>query len=193
MGKYIIIGLGNPGSKYNNTRHNVGFSVLDVLINRYFLESRMKKNYSVSVLYLDNSKFVFIKPLTYMNLSGEVIPNLDLQKYKKVLVICDNLDLNVGQTKIKLNSSSAGQKGLKSIMEYTDSFIRVFIGIGRGILQEDKEKDISEFVLSSHYDLKEKEKLNGAINKTADMILSLKDNEIESLMNEYNRRSKELL
>lgn len=138
----LVIGLGNPGLKYKKTRHNVGFIILDNYINS---EKWLKKYNS---LYIVKDDIIFLKPLTYMNLSG-----MDVQKFvnyykvkpENILVIHDDLDILIGEYKLKNNSSSGGHNGIKSIISQlnTEKFGRLKIGIKNETLG-----DASKFVTS---------------------------------------------
>lgn len=148
----LVIGLGNFGEQYVKTKHNVGFSVIE-----HFLQSKdnivlFKKNrdYHLFKYFLDNCFFYILKPLTYMNCSGIVLPSLQKKlniPMSRVLVVCDNLDLPLGVLKFKREGSSAGQKGLQNIIDITGTkkFPRIFIGIGRpNFLQQ----SVPQYVLS---------------------------------------------
>lgn len=130
----LIVGLGNPGKEYVETRHNIGFIILD----KYLGKVKWSKKFE-SCIYttkINNEDVIFIKPQTYMNLSG--ISVRKAAKYYKInpqdiLVIQDDLDLPVGSYKLKRNSSSGGHNGIKSIINEldTDSFLRIKVGIGK--------------------------------------------------------------
>lgn len=146
----IIIGLGNPGLQYQQTRHNVGFSAIDSILSNYSTHQLSHKDsYLLYKIQLPNTSLYLVKPQTFMNLSGKVLPNLWKKTGTNVdsmLVICDNLDLPLGHVKFREKGSSAGQKGLKSIIEYTgtQNFHRIFIGIGRPNIRQ----DVPSYVLS---------------------------------------------
>lgn len=132
----LIVGLGNPGREYKNTRHNVGFMVLDNYLGKVSWKTKME-NYFYTIDSNDE-QIIFLKPLTYMNLSGlavKKIVNFYKIKPEDILVIQDDLDMNVGSYKIKRNSSSGGHNGIKSIIQElgTESFNRLKIGIGKSL------------------------------------------------------------
>jgi len=139
----IIIGLGNPGAKYNNTRHNIGFAILDKLQQEFsFPEFEFNKKFNAEISSGDyqpkttNQKLILIKPQTFMNLSGtSVRAILDFYKLtaEDIIVIQDELDLALGKFKIATDSSSAGHNGVQNIIDQlgTQKFKRVRIGLGK--------------------------------------------------------------
>jgi len=138
----LIVGLGNPGNEYKDTRHNIGFMILD-----NYLKDVLWKTKNDSLIYMKEIKkeqILFLKPLTYMNLSGKAIKKvMDFYKIdiKDILIVQDDLDLDVGKYKIKRNSSSGGHNGIKSIISElkSDEFARLKVGIGKSeIIPVDK-------------------------------------------------------
>lgn len=135
-----IIGLGNPGPKYYYTRHNIGFRILDELANAYNLTWQTKDNMEIANLTLDGQKIILVKPQTFMNDSGRVIPGLLKQgiKAENILVVHDELEQPFGAVKIRLGGSARGHNGLKSIISVCgDQFVRLRFGIGRPANKED--------------------------------------------------------
>jgi peptidyl-tRNA hydrolase, PTH1 family len=132
----LIIGLGNPGAQYERTRHNVGFHVVDRLANQQQWHWDRRGRAMIATGTLENEKVVLVKPLTYMNNSGEAVNEL-LHWYKlqpaDILVVCDDLDLPVGQVRLRPKGSAGGHNGVGSIIHYlhTNEFARLRIGIGR--------------------------------------------------------------
>lgn len=132
----LIIGLGNPGVEYQNTRHNVGFMALDKLNETYGLSNfQTKFNSEYVELAIKNHKAILLKPLTYMNLSGQAIAKV-MQFYKiplkDLIVIHDDIDLEVGKIRVKTGGSSGGHNGLKSIDELIGKeYQRIRIGVSR--------------------------------------------------------------
>jgi peptidyl-tRNA hydrolase, PTH1 family len=133
----LVIGLGNPGLKYEHTRHNVGYRVVDSLAKKLgwtWNESRSRAVLASGTL--GNERVVLVKPITYMNLSGEAVSAL-LRWYKvqpeDIVVVCDDLDLPVGKVRLRTRGSAGGQKGLDNIILqlHTDMFPRLRVGIGR--------------------------------------------------------------
>lgn len=135
---YIIVGLGNPGQKYTNTRHNVGFMVAD----------RLKK------FGLPKSKCLLVKPQTFMNRSGEAVKKVIYDKLERLWVIHDDLDLSLGTVRIKFGGSSAGHLGVQSVIDAlgSDQFWRIRVGIDRpffsGVISgEQLKRAIANYVL----------------------------------------------
>ena len=120
---YIIVGLGNPGRKYAGTRHNIGFMVLDNYLKGSSWQKKFNALYTTEII--NNEKVIFVKPETYMNLSGNsVIEFINFYKieYKNILVIHDDLDLPFGKIRVKTNSSAGGHNGIKSIINRIGKF-----------------------------------------------------------------------
>lgn len=141
-----IIGLGNPGSKYEYTRHNIGFRVLDALADAYHLSWQTKDNAQVTILTKNDKRIILIKPQTYMNDSGKVIPSLLKQgiKAENILVVHDELEQPFGVLKMRLGGSARGHNGLKSIIAACgDQFVRLRFGIGRPVVKE----EVPQYVL----------------------------------------------
>lgn len=179
----LIIGLGNPGKSYEKTRHNIGFMVLD----NYLGEVKWQKKYNANY-YEENihdEKVIFIKPLTYMNLSGDaVIQFVRFYKIelKDILVIHDDLDLPIGKYRIKVNSSSGGHNGIKSIIGVlnSNSFARLKIGIS-----SNKEMDSKDYVLQK-FSKSELNILDNLHTIIKEIINSFIDLDITEVMNKYN-------
>lgn len=143
-----IIGLGNPGEEYRDTRHNVGFMVIDSLIERLNCGHKQERCFSY-VYRCNGDSVVLAKPQTYMNLSGNAVLNI-LRDFKlvpeEILVIYDDLDLPFGTVKLRKSGSSGGHRGINSIIQKikTENFPRLRVGIGRPVNRE----DVSDYVLS---------------------------------------------
>ena len=187
----LIAGLGNPGLLYKNSRHNIGFQVVRSLAK--VSKIALKKERGVPALSakarLEGMDVVLAMPLTFMNLSGEAV-RLLLKKHKigreDLLVICDDLDLEFGRIKLQPRGSSAGHRGIKSIIDSLGSneFCRIRIGIGR-------PKDnlgTSEFVLA-HFNTRENNQLPEIINSALDCCRSWAGEGTEKSMNIFNRRT----
>ena len=130
----LIVGLGNPGLEYDNTRHNIGFMVLDSFISDFRLEKKFEA--LVSKKQIHGEDVLFVKPLTFMNLSGNAVSKIVRYYHidvNDILVVQDDLDMQVGTYKLKKNSSSGGHNGIKSIIQSlgTDSFLRLKVGISK--------------------------------------------------------------
>ena len=134
----LIVGLGNPGKQYKDTRHNVGFMFVDNVINKLSLKFSLDKALKCEILQtnINGEKVIFIKPMTYMNLSGDsvyLVANYYKINYEDILVIYDDLDLETGKIRIRPNGSSGGHKGIQSIINNlgTNNIKRVRIGIDK--------------------------------------------------------------
>lgn len=133
---YVIVGLGNPGGKYERTRHNIGFYFIDVLAQKYQIPIKTIKHKAIlGKGVIGSSEVMLVKPQTFMNLSGECVS--DIMRYYKVekehiIVICDDVSLDVGRIRIRRSGSDGGHNGLKNIIYHlnSDEFLRVRIGIG---------------------------------------------------------------
>jgi PTH1 family peptidyl-tRNA hydrolase len=188
---FIIVGLGNPGHKYEKTRHNVGFMVLDELSSRYNISFKEKDIYMIANGVLEGVKVILLKPLTFMNKSGIALKKL-IQKIAidksylatKLIVIHDDLDIDIGNIKIKKDGSSGGHKGVESIINEigTKDFIRVKVGIGRP-----ETVSVEDYVLSN-FKISEKKIINDVIIKTSDAIVSIITEGLQKAMNKYNQR-----
>ena len=129
----LIVGLGNPG--YQGTRHNIGFMVIDKIVKQLNLTKKEKFN-GAYYEYVNEEKIIFLKPLSYMNLSGEVIKKyIDYFKVNKndILIIFDDMDMDIGKVRIREQGSSGGHNGIKNVISHlkTDRFKRIKVGIGR--------------------------------------------------------------
>ncbi len=184
---YLIAGLGNPEKDYSNTRHNMGFDVINKITNITgikVLKSKFNALYGMGEI--NNKKVILIKPQTYMNLSGESI--IQFKKFykisnKNIIVIYDDIDLKLGDIRLKPKGSSGTHNGMKSVIENlkTEDFIRVRIGIGT---PENKE-DIINYVIGA-IPKREKEILNKSVEKAAQSVIEILQNGIDIAMNKFN-------
>ena len=183
----LVVGLGNPGRKYEGTRHNVGFDVLDLLAGRHRLEwesapadALIAKWRSASVL--------LAKPLTFMNLSGHAIGDL-LRFYKidlpDLFVVVDDANLELGRLRARPSGSAGGHNGLKSIIEAlgTEEFARLRVGVGRG----DARRDLADHVLAK-FDPDERIEVAEAVGRAADAAELFVTEGIIAVMNRFNRK-----
>lgn len=132
--KKIVIGLGNPGSEYNNTRHNTGFMLIDYLVKQKKLQPKITKNALFFFDTWDDKEIVYVKPLTFMNLSGTFVQEFvknNAVNLENIVVIYDDLDLSVGTFKLKSSGSCGGHNGMRNIIDCckTDKINRIKIGI----------------------------------------------------------------
>jgi peptidyl-tRNA hydrolase, PTH1 family len=162
----IIIGLGNPGKQYEHTRHNVGFLVLDALAEKHNASWQKKADRETTDIEINGEKVTLVKPQTFMNSSGKVIPSLLKQgiKAENLLVVHDELEKAFGKLELKMGGGHRGHNGLRSIMEFCGpDFMRLRFGVGR---PETKE-EVAQYVLSNFENFSELETL---INKAVNMI-----------------------
>lgn len=179
----LVVGLGNPGREYENTRHNIGFIILDNILGNVKWSTKFNGEY-----YEDNingEKIIFVKPLSYMNLSGGVVSsfaNFYKINNKDIIVIQDDLDLPVGKLRLKIRSSAGGHNGIKDIIASlgTDDFLRIKIGIAKN-----NNIDTKDYVLGKLG----KEDIN-KIQENGDIVKNIINNyhydNIQDLMNKYN-------
>ena len=167
----LIAGLGNPGGRYRGTRHNVGFEVADLVARRHGLQLSPWKNVAdVAEWRRPEGRVWLMKPTTFMNLSGEAVSALTAF-YKvdltDVLIVCDDVNLPVGQLRVRPSGSSGGNNGLKSVTASlgTDQFARLRIGVGRG----DTARDLADHVLS-RFAPEEMSGIDEAVTRAADAI-----------------------
>lgn len=185
---WIIVGLGNPGSEYERTRHNVGFRTVDLLAKQAEVKiDRAKFRALTRTTTLAGQKVLLLKPETYMNRSGEAV-QLAAMFYKvpisHILVLSDDISLPVGKIRVRAEGSAGGHNGLKSIIEQLDSqdFPRVRIGVGA---KPHPDYDLADWVLSN-FTPEEEILLIPAIEHAAAAVLELIQNGPQSAANRYN-------
>lgn len=184
---FVVVGLGNPGKNYANTRHNVGFDTIDLLSHRNNIKINKIKFKSVyGEGSIGGEKVILLKPQTYMNNSGMAV--LDLYKFYKlpiqnIIVIVDDVDIEFGTTRIRKQGSAGSHNGLKSIIYNLnrDDFPRVKIGIG----EKKQGQDLANFVLSK-FSKDERGIMDEAITEAALAIETMITYNIDKAMNEFN-------
>lgn len=184
----VIVGLGNPGKEYEKTPHNVGFMMVDEIANYYNINFKLSQKHQALIGegIIDGEKIYIIKPLTYMNLSGNAV-RLFMEYYKypveELIVFHDDLDLPLGKIRIREAGSSGGQKGMKSIIENlgTSSIKRVRVGIGK----PNSTDEVVDYVLHT-LTKQEQTVLNETIQKAPKMIHTYISGGIKKGMNEFN-------
>ena len=188
----VVIGLGNPGKKYEKTRHNMGFLAVDSLRKKFNLsDEREKFQAFVSEKNIDGEKVIFFKPQTFMNLSGnaviEIINFYKLDPKKDIIVIYDDMDLPFGDIRIREKGSSGGHNGIKSIISHIgEEFIRIKCGIGA------KEKDAIVYVLGEFNQTEQKnlDKILENIDNCIVEILNVQN--LDRIMQKYNKKKEKL-
>lgn len=184
---YLIVGLGNPEDKYSNTRHNMGFDVINELSKECDIKvSKSKFDAFYGMGEINGKKVILAKPQTYMNLSGESI--IKFKKFyklsnKNIIVIYDDMDLNIGDIRLKAKGGPGTHNGMKSVVDNlnTEEFIRVRVGIGTPKYKD----DIINYVLEQ-IPKREREILDGSIIKAKDSIIEILENGIDKAMNKFN-------
>lgn len=185
---YIIAGLGNPERKYDGTRHNVGFDTIDELASRHEIKlSDQKFKGFFGKGMIDGEKVILVKPLTYMNLSGECIGEM-VNYYKvdpctELIVISDDIDQEPGFIKVRPKGSAGGHNGLKNIIAHlgTDEFRRVRVGVGA----KPKGMDLADYVLG-HFDKKDRALVDAAIESAASAVETIMESGPDAAMNLFN-------
>ncbi len=185
---YLVAGLGNPGSEYNMTRHNIGFSAIDYIADLNNAKIKKLKYKSLfNEINCNGEKVFLVKPQTYMNLSGESIRDFcSFYKIKpeNVIIICDDISLPPGKIRIRRKGSAGGHNGLKSIIYQLNSedFIRIKIGVGS---PEHKDYDLADYVLG-RFSKDEIPVLEDSIIKASKAVVEIIKNGVDSAMNKYN-------
>ena len=185
---WLIVGLGNPGEKYENTRHNVGFQVIDELAERQGKPvQRLKFKALTGLLTIGGEKALVMKPVTYMNLSGEAVrPAADFYKLppERILVISDDVALAAGRLRIRAKGSAGGHNGLKSIIQHlgTDQFPRVRVGVGQ---KPHPDYDLADWVLGRPQG-EDKKAIDAAVKRAADAVECILTQGLERGMGKFN-------
>lgn len=183
---HLLVGLGNPGTKYNNTRHNIGFIAADLLSDRYnfFWSTKSKFNADIAIGDTAFGKLVLCKPNTFMNLTGSSVASLAaFYKLlpKDIIVIHDDVDIPLGKVKYKIGGGHGGHNGLKSIDNNIGvNYHRIRIGIDR---PDDPRYDISDYVLGKFTD-DEKDIISITLHKLLDILPLLYKNDVDNFKKE---------
>ncbi len=183
---YIIVGLGNPGRKYENTRHNIGFITVDYLASKNNIKvNKIKHKALIGEGMIGGKKVMIVKPQTFMNLSGNSVREI-MEYYKEenqnLIVIYDDIDIESGTIRMRKKGSAGTHNGMRSIIYdlMTDDFPRIRIGIGRN-----ENLQLSDYVLQN-FSKEEKEVMENAVKSASAAVETWIINSIDSAMNEYN-------
>lgn len=183
----VIVGLGNPGKKYENTRHNVGFSTIDILSAKFGIKvNRLKHKALTGDGIIKGERVILVKPQTFMNLSGESIYEI-AEWYRlpmeNLIVIYDDVDLPVGTIRIRQKGSSGTHNGMRSVIYQlrSDEFPRIRIGIGKA----PEEWDLADYVLS-RFNAEEAVEVAKSIERATEAAAAIVHSGIEVAMNLYN-------
>ena len=186
---FLIVGLGNPESKYDGTRHNIGFRALDNLAEDLGVRfTKMKFKSVIAESEISDSRCLLCKPQTYMNNSGEAVTEI-MRFYKlepqQVIVVFDDVSLDVGRLRIRRDGSHGGHNGMRSIIDLSGSnaFPRVKIGVGQ---KPHPDYDLAAWVLGK-FDKKDTDLLDKIIDDTASAIKAIVKSGIDTAMSRYNR------
>lgn len=186
---FIIAGLGNPSREYEKTRHNVGFEAIDLLADKLGVNLTDKKHRACcGIGMIGTEKVILSKPQTYMNLSGESIGSMaDYYKVEPdhIIVICDDINLEEGQLRIRAKGSAGGHNGLKSIINHLGSqeFLRIRVGVG----EKPKEMDLADYVLG-RFPKAQEALMEDAYKAAAEASIMVVEDGADAAMNLYNRK-----
>ena len=186
--EWLLVGLGNPGTQYENTRHNVGFLVADELAERQNAPiQRLKFKALTNLLTISGEKVLVMKPVTYMNLSGEAVrPAADFYKIppEHIIVISDDTALDVGKLRIRKSGSAGGHNGLKSIIQHlgTDQFPRIRVGVGK---KPHPDYDLADWVLGK-FQGEDRKAIAAAVERCADAVECYIKEGPDRAMNKFN-------
>lgn len=185
---YIIAGLGNPGNKYEKTRHNAGFQVIDRLAAKYHIDMNMKKHRAVcGTGVIEGVKVMLVKPQTFMNLSGESIREaVDFYKVdpeEEFLVIYDDISLKPGQLRIRKKGSAGGHNGIKNIIQHlgTQVFPRIKVGVG----EKPEGYDLADYVLS-HFSKEDEKEMTEVFDRAVLAAAEILTDGPDKAMNDFN-------
>lgn len=183
---YAIIGLGNPEKKYDKTRHNIGFDVIDELASQMGVQVNTKRHKALcGVGQIGSEKVILVKPQTYMNLSGEsvraVMDFYKLNPTKDIIVIADDISLPTGKIRIRAKGSAGGHNGLKSIIAHagTDQFTRIKVGVGAN------QGDLVKHVLGK-FSKGERKIVDDAVRNAASASEVIVMYDVQTAMNKFN-------
>ena len=182
---WLVAGLGNPGDEYTDTRHNIGFVVIDALAARYSISLKQKtSNYIFGRGFIEDQKVILVKPLTFMNRSGIAVRDV-LYKNEEIdnlIIIHDDLDLEPGVVRIREKGSSGGHNGIQSIIDFLNSkdFIRLKIGIGRS------ERIYPEKYVLRPFSKKERPLIEEAVIRSVDAVVDITTKGVAKAQNQLH-------
>ena len=189
---FVIVGLGNPGKKYENTRHNAGFIAIDALAEKYGINMNEKKHKAVcGTGFIEGVKVLLVKPQTFMNLSGESVGEV-LNFYKldpedDMLVIFDDISLAPGNIRIRKKGSAGGHNGIKSLIAHTGTqgFMRIKVGVG----EKPSGWDLADYVLG-HFSEEDQVKLKEVMPDIISAVVLMSQGNVDKAMNDYNAKKQ---
>ena len=190
---YIIVGLGNPKKEYDNTRHNIGFDVIDALADINGIGVSEKKHKAlIGKGLIAGQKVVLAKPQTFMNLSGESVRELidyyKIDESSELIVISDDISLDVGQLRIRKKGSAGGHNGLKNIILHLghDGFQRIKMGVG----EKPKNYDLADYVLG-HFSKEERQIMDESVKDACKAVEMMINDDTDGAMNVFNKKKVE--
>ena len=190
---YLVVGLGNPGKQYEAPRHNMGFDTIDVLVERHKIpQGGVKFNAMYGSGFIGGEKVIFMKPLSFMNLSGgpvqEMAAYFKIDPESELIIIQDDIDLEPGQLRIRKQGSAGGHNGLKDIIGRlgTQKFMRVKIGVGA----KPKGWDLADHVLG-RFSGEDRARVEEAIRDAEDAAVLMIQGEADRAMNDFNAKKQE--
>ena len=189
----LVVGLGNPGTEYRDTRHNVGFMVADALVDRWRVTDQWREKFEALQIktVVGGEQVILAKPVTFMNLSGQAVAGL-AGFYKiepaDIFVVTDDVALPLGRLRARREGGAGGHNGLKSIIQSlaTQAFPRMRVGVGRG----DSQRDLSDHVLG-RFGADERDTVSAAVLRAADATEMFLSEGIERVMNAFNAAEKD--
>ena len=189
---FLIVGLGNVGKEYDNTRHNIGFQAIDYIAAKYNIDiNRIKFKGIYGDGIIEGNKVILLKPTTYMNLSGESIREV-MNFYKileeELIVLYDDISLPVGRLRIREKGSAGGHNGIKNIIAHlgTMEFPRIKVGVG----EKPKGYDLADYVLGK-FSKGERELMDEGYQNAVEAVAAIVQGNMEQAMNQYNKKKKE--
>lgn len=187
---YVIAGLGNPGTKYVNTRHNIGFMVVDELAGKSGISVTEKKHKAlVGKGIVSGEKVLLVKPQTFMNLSGEsireIIDYYKIEEKSELIVISDDISLGVGALRIRKKGSAGGHNGLKNIILHLghDEFQRIRLGVG----EKPSDYDLADYVLG-HFQEEDRALIAESVKQAAEAVEVMITEGADKAMNQFNKK-----
>lgn len=189
---FVIVGLGNPGKKYENTRHNAGFISIDALADKYGISISEKKHKALcGAGIIEGNKVLLVKPQTFMNLSGESVRSvMDFYKIdpeEDMLVIYDDISLAPGNIRIRKKGSAGGHNGIKSIIAHagTQNFMRIKVGVG----EKPSGWDLADYVLG-HFSEDDNAKLKEVMPDVLQAATLMVQGDVDKAMNDFNAKKQ---
>lgn len=189
---FVIVGLGNPGKKYENTRHNAGFIAIDALADKYGISINEKKHKALcGTGIIEGVKVLLVKPQTFMNLSGESVGEImnfyKLDPEEDMLVIYDDISLAPGNIRIRKKGSAGGHNGIKSLIAHTGTqgFMRIKVGVG----EKPSGWDLADYVLG-HFSEEDKAKLKEVMPDVISAAVLMSQGDVDKAMNDFNAKKQ---